>query len=99
MKIKTYKTKTALPGERIGQGYKGITLVAIPEGKLPCPSEILEIHIESLDGTMYLRHSDIPRMITSLPFRDKWSRGLYRLCYFEVALNTQQYYFSWGQGN
>jgi hypothetical protein len=96
MKIKTYKAKTTLPGERIGQGLKGKTLVAIPEGKLPCPTEILEVHIDNLDGTMYLRHSDIPGMITSIPFRDKWSRGSYRLCYFEVALDRQQYYFDWG---
>lgn len=96
MKIKTYKAKTALAGEKIGQGFKGKTLVAIPEGKLPCPTEILEVFIESIDGTMYLMHSDIPGMITSIPFRDKWSRGSYRLCYFEVALNCQQYCFDWG---
>lgn len=95
MKIKTYKAKTTLPGERIGQVFKGKTLVAIPEGKLPCPTEILEVFIESIDGMMYLRHSDIPGMITSIPFRDKWSREVYRLCYFEVALNCQQYYFDW----
>lgn len=96
MKIRTYKTKTYIDGWKLGQGLRGKTLVAIPENKLPSASEVLEIYIERLDGLMYLRHADIPNMLTSLPFRDKWSRGVYRLCYFEVKLNTQQYYFSWG---
>jgi hypothetical protein len=43
---------------------------------------------------MFLYHSDIPKMSASIPFRDKWSRGLYYLCYFEVNLNLQQLTFN-----
>ncbi len=93
MKIKTYKTKTYIDGYKIGPGLKGKTLVAIPEAKLPGPTEVLGILIESLDGLMYLRHCDIPYMETSLPFKDKWSDKIYRLCYFEVRLDAQQLKF------
>ena len=94
MKIKTYKTKTYIDGYKLGPGLRGKTLVAIPEVNLPCSSEILTIRIESLDGLMYLRHSDIPTMATSLPFKDKWSDKIYRLCYFEVKLDAQQINFN-----
>lgn len=94
MKLKTYKTKTYIDGYRLGPGLKDKILVAIPEHKPPSPSEVLQVCIKSLDGVMFLRHEDLPGCLASLPFRDKWGRGSYKLCYFEVKLDMQQLH--WG---
>ena len=94
MKIKYYKAKTCIDGYKIAPALRDKLLVAIPESKLPSPSQVLIIYIASLSGQMFLYHSDIPKMSASIPFRDKWSRGLYYLCYFEVNLNLQQLTFN-----
>lgn len=32
---------------------------------------------------MFLLHKDIPKMLKSLPFSDRYGRGFYNLCYFD----------------
>lgn len=93
MRLKTYRTKSVIEGFKLAPGLKDKTLVAIPEAKLPATKEVLCVWIECLDGVMFLRHSDMPKCLAAIPFRDKWGRGSYRLCYFEVKLDHQQLCF------
>ena len=83
--LRKYTTKRLLLGQFIRPDLIGQSLVAIPEQKLPSPSQVLRIAIKNKNEVMYLTHLDIPKMLASLPFQDKFCRGIYKLCYFKFV--------------